>query len=71
MAAPSEAGCKERWVLNERYRADLRVYIDATASLDGLNGKNFEAAYKRAERAKAMFEKSRIALQEHITEHGC
>jgi hypothetical protein len=63
--------CKDQQILRERYRADLRVYIDTTAALDRASEKRFAAAYKRAERAKFAFEASRLALQKHMDEHGC
>jgi hypothetical protein len=45
--------------LLKRYRAALRTYIEANASLEGLTGHEFTEAYRRAEEARAEFEKAR------------
>jgi hypothetical protein len=58
-------------MLIDRNRADLRVYIESTRSLDGLDGETLELAYKRSERAREAFEKSRVELLKHYSEHGC
>ena len=41
------------------YRTALRTYIEANASLEGLTGHEFTEAYRRAEEARAEFEKAR------------
>jgi hypothetical protein len=46
------------------YRAALRKYIEANASLEGLIGPEFAEAHKRAEEARAEFEKLRQELLE-------
>ena len=43
--------------LVKRYRAALHKYIEANDSLEGLIGPEFEHAYRRAEEARAEFEK--------------
>ena len=45
--------------LVKRYRAALRKYIEANASLEGLVGPEFAEAHKRAEEARAEFERVR------------
>ena len=54
----------ERDELLERYHAALRAYVAAFASLEGLIGPEFEAAYKRAEEARTTYEKLRQELTE-------
>jgi hypothetical protein len=63
--------CLERTILTERYRADLRVYVDATNLLDELTTQEFEKAYEHAQRARLSFERAREALNHHISQHGC
>jgi hypothetical protein len=48
--------------LLKRYRAALRKYIEANTSLEGLSGHEFAEAYRRAEDARAEFEKVRKEL---------
>ena len=48
--------------LMKRYRAALREYIEANASLEGLIAPEFAEAYGRAEQARAEFEKVRREL---------
>jgi hypothetical protein len=68
---PAPAGCKEQHILRERYRADLKVYIDATARLGPCAREDFERAFRHAERARLAFENARSALNSHISNHGC
>jgi hypothetical protein len=68
-AAP--ARCREQQILRDRYRADLKVYIDATARLGPCASQDFERAFKHAERARVAFENARSALNSHISNHGC
>ena len=49
----------ERDELLERYNAALRAYVAAYGSLEGLIGPEFQAAYQRAEEARATFESVR------------
>lgn len=63
--------CLERTILMERYRADLRVYVDATNLLDNLKPREFDRAYEHAQRARIAFERAREALNHHISVHGC
>jgi hypothetical protein len=48
--------------LLKRYRAALRKYIEANTSLEGLSGDEFAQAYRRAEDARAGFERVRQEL---------
>ncbi len=48
--------------LLKRYRAALRKYIEANASLEGLIGPEFAEAHKRAEEARAEFEQVRLEM---------
>jgi hypothetical protein len=48
----------------QRYHAALRAYIEANASLEGLIGPQFAEAHRRAEEARAEFEKVRQELLE-------
>ena len=68
---PAAAPCREHEILRSRYRADLKVYIDATARLEPCPSEDFERAFKHAERARVAFENARDALNSHIAEHGC
>jgi hypothetical protein len=53
----------EREIL-KHYHAALRTYIEANASLEGLIGPAFAEAHRRAEEARAEFEKVRQELRE-------
>jgi hypothetical protein len=69
---PSVTQCDERAILHSRFRADLRVYIDATMALDNSSvGGSFEHAYEYAMRAREAFEQARKALNDHMAQHGC
>jgi hypothetical protein len=63
--------CEERYILEGRFHADLRVYVDCATTLGNLIGGDFEQGYKRAEYARIAFERSRSTLNEHLKEHGC
>ena len=59
-------------MLRDRFRADLRVYIEATNTLDKTAiGDEFEKVYRRALRAQRAFERARELLNKHMAEHGC
>jgi len=66
--APS---CKDRQILRARLRADLRVYVDAVTWLDQSAGKDFEKAFKHAEKARRAFLAAREKVNQHISSHGC
>ena len=53
---------RARRELVKRYRAALRRYIEANASLERLTGADFDEAYRRALEARAEFEKVRQEL---------
>jgi hypothetical protein len=64
------ASCRECEVLKGRYRADLRVYIDATTRLEQCSPEDFKRTYDDAERARSSWERSRQAMNAHAAEHG-
>ena len=67
----SRVVCEEREILSGRFRADLKVYIDATERLEHATQEGFDSVYKDAEYARLAFERSRAALSAHIAEHRC
>jgi hypothetical protein len=66
--APS---CVNREILKARLRADLKVYADAVAVLEGNVGRGFENAHKKAEHARLAYQAARQKLKEHTASHGC
>jgi hypothetical protein len=58
-------------MLARRYHADLRVYIDAAQSLGKAIGANFPEVFRRADRARIVFEKARYELNRHVNWHHC
>jgi hypothetical protein len=65
------ASCMERDILRGRYRADLRVYIDAASRLEKASQEDFDIIYDEAERARTAWEQARERLNTHLAEHGC
>ena len=64
--------CFTRRLLQERYTADFKVYIEAMHQLDELVGMEaFREAMERADHARLTFERSRDLLDQHVSEHGC
>lgn len=64
--------CSDRELLETRYRADLRVYLDAARRLDSaLLSPDFSAAQEHANQARRAFEDARSRLKLHIKEHAC
>jgi hypothetical protein len=63
--------CRDRVMLACRYHADLRVYAAAAQSLVQAVGVNFQEALRRAQRARAVFERAREELNRHTREHKC
>jgi hypothetical protein len=64
--------CHRREVHLDEYRQAVRAYSEAVLCLDAdLTAKEFEIAHRRAERARAAFDRARKELKEHETEHGC
>jgi hypothetical protein len=71
---PSEAAepCKDRQMLQDRMRADLRIYRQAVVALElEAGGQHFSAVHKNAERARLAYEASRATLDTHISVHSC
>jgi len=56
--------------LLKRYRAALRKYIEASTLLEGLTAHEFADAYRRAEEARAEFEKARKEMLVFRAEAG-
>lgn len=61
-------------MLTSRYRADFRVYIEATHALDysafdQSTMAEFEEMYQRATRARLAFERAREVLNTHVAAH--
>ena len=50
----------------ERYRAAMRAYNVATATLEQLTGADFEAACQRAEQTRLTYEAARSELYRHL-----
>ena len=70
MEAPEP--CKDRQILKDRMRADLRVYRQAVVALELEPGPDdFPAVHKNAERARQAYEAARATLEAHIAVHGC
>jgi len=63
--------CREHQVLYGRFRADTKVYSDATRRLESCRPEDFEKTYAAAESARIAFLKAREALDAHIAAHGC
>jgi hypothetical protein len=66
------ATCPEREAYLKQYGEAVRAYAKAVLLLDAdLTPREFEAAHKRAEQARAEFDRARKELREHVTTHGC
>jgi hypothetical protein len=67
--------CKNREILKDRMRADLRVYRDAVAALEAASlestAKTFDKAVKNAGIAQRAFQAARERLNQHTAAHGC
>jgi hypothetical protein len=64
--------CPQREVHLKEYHEAVRAYGEAVLCLDAdLTAKEFEIAHRRAEQARAAFDRARKALKEHETSHGC
>jgi hypothetical protein len=56
----------------KEYREAVRAYGEAVLCMDAdLTTREFEAAHRTAERARAAFDRARKELKEHETGHGC
>jgi hypothetical protein len=64
------SSCRECEVLRGRYRADLRVYIDAASRLETCTPAEFKRTYDDAERARSSWERSRRLMNAHAAEHS-
>jgi hypothetical protein len=66
------APCPEAEALLVEYHDAVRAYREAVIGLDAdLPRQEFEAGYRRAEKARAIFEQRREQLQQHVYVHGC
>ena len=67
--------CEERAKLLLAYSKATQVYWDAVHELDGGRGvlrkAEYANVYRRAERARAMFEAAREAFSLHALSHDC
>ena len=71
-SAKASEPCTDRQILNDRMRADLRVYRQAVIDLELQAGeKRFPIAHKNLERARLAYEASRATLEAHVAIHGC
>jgi hypothetical protein len=68
---PTAAPCREREILESRYRADFKVYREAFHKLDSCPPGDFNVVYEGGERARVAFENARARLNSHIAAHGC
>lgn len=71
MQAAKAPSCKDREMLKDRLRADMKVYADAVGTLERSVGKSFEKAHQKAEHARLAFQAAREKLQKHMASHGC
>jgi hypothetical protein len=66
------SSCTERNLRHERYHDAVRAYRIAVVLLDAaLPLQDFDAAYRLAERARKMLERSRQELEAHVAAHDC
>jgi len=71
---PAEAAepCKDRQILHDRMRADLRVYRQSVVALELEPApEEFPRVHRDAERARLAYEAARATLDAHIAVHGC
>jgi hypothetical protein len=69
---PAPAECRECKILEGRYRADLKVYIQSVKKLGlPLGNEGFEETYSAADLAKRAFEAARDALRDHRNTCPC
>jgi len=71
MQSAKARACVNHEILKARLRADLKVYADAVAELEGNVGKGFEKAHKKAEHSRLAYQAAREKLKEHSDSHGC
>jgi len=64
--------CPEREAHLKEYHDAVQAYAKAVLCLDGdLTPREFEAAHKASETARAEFDRTRKELKEHVIAHGC
>jgi len=63
--------CNDWSSLVERYRAAVKAYHEAVASLTDVPGREFNDMWRRAEVARTEAGLSRDALLHHEHNHGC
>ena len=63
--------CHEHYILQERLRADARLYIDANRRLESCEPEDFKKTYETAESARLAFLKAQEAFNAHLAAHGC
>ena len=69
---PSASSCPERNLRFKRYHDAVRAYRIAVVLLDAsLPPREFDAAYRQAEKARKVLERSRQELKTHIAAHKC
>ena len=67
-----EASCPQAEALLVEYHGAVRAYREAVAGLDAdLPHQEFESAHRSAEEARAIFERTREELLQHVFVHGC
>ena len=68
--------CGTRWILQERMRAQMRIYTEAAAALrdvsalDGAESSGAQEVVERAERARLAFEHAQQELQQYVESHS-
>ena len=68
---PALAGCRERQILESRFRADVKLYLDLVNRLDPDSAKDFDTFYEAVATARLEVRDSLSALNAHIVEHRC
>src|SRR5215471_9952034 len=65
---PKAEPCPEREVLESRFRADVRLYLDAVDRLGPASAADFKVLHEAAESARLEVQNLRLALKAHILE---
>jgi hypothetical protein len=63
--------CPERHRLAREYRKSVDDFRDAVFATKGLEGREYESAYKASEKSRIVAEQARIALERHRSDHKC
>jgi hypothetical protein len=64
--------CPQRETHLKQYHDAVRAYCEAVVGLDAdLPYQEFETVHRRAEEARAIFDRRREELQRHLAMHGC